>query len=67
MHASRAHSIINFHERGALNRESGLFAISACKLGFDKAFTLPSCCRAFIFLNFSNFEPRIIFKLLLYL
>ena len=45
----------------------GLFAISAREWGFNKALTVTNFCRVLIVLNFSDFKPRIIFKLLLYL
>ena len=35
--------------------------------GLNKAFTVPNLCRALIFVIVSDSEPRIIFKLLLYL
>ena len=66
IHASRIHSIISFHYRGELNKERDLFATSSCKWGLNGDSTVPNFCGALIFLNFSHFEPRIVFKILLY-
>ena len=65
IHASRTHSIINVHDRGGLNRDGGLIAVSACNWGLNKGFTLPRFCRALIFLNCSDLEPITIFNFLL--
>ena len=45
----------------------GLFAIFVCNWGINKAFTVPKFFQALISLNYSDFEPRIIFKFILYL
>ena len=64
--APRTHSIIIF-DKGERLIEKGAYLQSLLVNLHNKAFTVPNFCRALIFLNFSDFETRIIFKLLLYL